>query len=82
MLLRFVSLSEQCNPETRLVEKKIRSTAIAKTIKPVENKGGLVDFKQTWKGVLNKLNKLKGKKRVGLRQGVKDHVFIREKQLP
>ena len=47
MLLRFVSLSEQCSPETRPVEKKLRSAVTEKTTKPVENKGGLVDFTQT-----------------------------------
>ncbi|KAB0396127.1 hypothetical protein E2I00_004595, partial [Balaenoptera physalus] len=35
--LRFVSFSEQCNPETRPVEKEIRSHLTAKTKKPVEN---------------------------------------------
>lgn len=39
-------LSEQCNLETRPVEKKIRSAVAAKTIKPMENKGGLIDFRQ------------------------------------
>uniref|UniRef100_A0A8C6ZZ80 Zinc finger HIT-type containing 3 n=1 Tax=Neovison vison TaxID=452646 RepID=A0A8C6ZZ80_NEOVI len=34
----FMSLSEQCNPETRPAEKKIRSTVTAKTVKPTENK--------------------------------------------
>lgn len=47
MLLRFVSFSEQCNPETRPVEKKLRSAVTEKTAKPVENEGGLVDFKHT-----------------------------------
>jgi hypothetical protein len=37
--------SEQCKRETRPVEK--RSAAPVKTLKPEENKGGLVDFKQT-----------------------------------
>lgn len=43
----FMSLSEQCNPETRPAEKKIRSAVTAKTVKPTENKGGLLDFKKT-----------------------------------
>ena len=47
MHLRFVSFSEQCNPETRPVEKEIRSHLTAKTKKPVENTGGLIDSKQT-----------------------------------
>lgn len=51
MGLGFVSFSEQCNPEARPVEKKIRSALPTKTIKPVENKGGLVDFKQIYKGL-------------------------------
>lgn len=38
MGLGFVSFSEQCNPEARPVEKKIRSALPTKTIKPVENK--------------------------------------------
>lgn len=46
MLLVFVCLSEQCNTETRLVEEKV-SAFTARTIKPEENKGGLVGFKQT-----------------------------------
>lgn len=47
--LRSVSLSEQCNPETHPGEKKI-SAAIVKSIKPVEDEGGLTDFKQTKPG--------------------------------
>lgn len=47
VLLNLVFLSEQCNPETHPVEKKIGSAVTAKTKKPMENKGGLVDFKQT-----------------------------------
>ncbi|KAK2508936.1 hypothetical protein MC885_011766 [Smutsia gigantea] len=46
--LRSVSLSEQCNPETHHPgEKKIRSAAIAKSIKPVEDEdddGSIADF--------------------------------------
>lgn len=34
---RSVSLSEQCNPETHPGEEKIRTAAIAKSIKPVED---------------------------------------------
>uniref|UniRef100_A0A2K5DAF5 Zinc finger HIT domain-containing protein 3 n=1 Tax=Aotus nancymaae TaxID=37293 RepID=A0A2K5DAF5_AOTNA len=34
----FRKHKEQCNPETRRVEKKIRSALPTKTIKPVENK--------------------------------------------
>lgn len=59
MLLMFVCLSEQCNTETRLVEEKIPAFT-AKTIKPEENKGGCVDFKQTNLGRGFKESKLKG----------------------
>ncbi|XP_014717773.1 zinc finger HIT domain-containing protein 3 [Equus asinus] len=34
----FRKHKEQCNPETRPVERKIRSALTAKTLKPVENK--------------------------------------------
>ncbi|XP_026312521.1 zinc finger HIT domain-containing protein 3 isoform X2 [Piliocolobus tephrosceles] len=47
----FRKHKEQCNPEARPVEKKIRSALPTKTIKPVENTGGLVDFKQIYKGL-------------------------------
>lgn len=47
MHLRFVSFSEQCNPETRPVKKEIRSHLTAEIKKPVENTGGLIDSKQT-----------------------------------
>ncbi|XP_064438352.1 zinc finger HIT domain-containing protein 3 isoform X2 [Mirounga angustirostris] len=35
----FRKHKEQCNPETRSTEKKVRSAVTAKTIKPAENKG-------------------------------------------
>lgn len=50
-----MSLSEQCNPETRPTEKKVRAAVTAKTIKAAENKGGLLDFKKTTlEGVSNR----------------------------
>ncbi|EFB19428.1 hypothetical protein PANDA_012555, partial [Ailuropoda melanoleuca] len=38
----FRKHKEQCNPETRPTEKKIRSAVVAKTIKPAGNKGDCV----------------------------------------
>lgn len=60
-----MSLSEQCNPETRPTEKKIRSAVAAKTIKPAGNKGELVDFKKTNPGKGFKQKKLKEETWVG-----------------
>lgn len=47
MCTRNVCFSEHCNPETRPVEKKIRSALTTKTKEPVENKGGFIASKQT-----------------------------------
>lgn len=85
MLLRFVFLSEQCNPETRSVEKKLRSAVTAKTTKPMEDKGEKKKTKVGWltsnkprKGFQIEEVERKEERRLGLGQRVRNRGFLRE----